>query len=79
MSKLLSAAELLDREFLGIRSKLIDLAASLDRIQRAGGGTLSGDLRIEKVQEAARILAGQNADRAEQIQILFSLSNSKQS
>jgi hypothetical protein len=67
-----SAAKLLDREYLGIRSKLIDLAASLDRIQHAPG-TVAADPRIDKIAEAARILAGQTPNRAEQIQILFSL------
>jgi len=67
-----AAAKLLDREFLDIRSKLIDLAASLDRIQRAAG-SVSGDPRIDKIAQAARILAGRTPARAEQIQLLFSL------
>jgi hypothetical protein len=77
----LTAAKLLDREFLSIRSKLIDLAASLDRIQgtvpifasaKMGLSPLP-DTRIDKIAEAVRILAGQTPNRTEQIQILFSL------
>jgi hypothetical protein len=66
------ALKLLDREFLGIRSKLIDLAATLDRIQR-GAEAGSYDPRMDKIIQAANILAGQSPDRAKQIQMLFSL------
>jgi hypothetical protein len=67
-----TALQQLDREFLQVRSKLIDLAASLDRIQRVTG-SLPGDPKIDKIQKAAQILAGQLPNRAEQIQLLFSL------
>jgi len=68
----ITAAKLLDREYLGIRAKLIDLAASLDRIQRAAG-SVSGDPRMDMITQAAQILAGRTPGRTEQIQILFSL------
>jgi hypothetical protein len=74
-----SAEKVLDREFLGIRSKLIDLAASLDRIQRAPGSA-ADDPRVVKITQAARILAlaDQTPNRAEQIQLLFSLPYEEQ-
>jgi hypothetical protein len=72
MPTTLTTAKLLDREFLSIRSKLIDLAASLDRIQHAPGPA-AADPRIDKIAGAVRILAGQTPNRTEQIQILFSL------
>ncbi|MGD0656217.1 MAG: hypothetical protein ABSA16_17920 [Thermoguttaceae bacterium] len=68
----LTAAKLLDREFLEIRAKLIDLAASLDRIQRAPG-PLADDPRMDKITQALRILAAHAPARAEQIEVLFSL------
>ena len=37
MSHPLSAGQTLDREFLAIRARLIDVAAALDRIDRAKG------------------------------------------
>src|SRR5438105_3688541 len=37
MSSLLTAPEVLNREFLEIRSKILELAAALDRIARADG------------------------------------------
>jgi hypothetical protein len=67
-----TATNILDREFLDIRSKLIDLAASFDRIQRAQGST-AGDPRMDKITQALQILAYQTPSRTEQIQILFSL------
>jgi hypothetical protein len=72
MPTFITAVSILDREFLGVRSKLIDLAASLDRIQRAEG-SVSADPRISKIAQAAQIIAGQTPERAEKIQILFSL------
>ena len=67
-----AAAKLLDREFLDIRSKLIDLAASLDRIQRAPG-SVADDPRMDKITQALQILATSAPACTEQIQILFSL------
>ncbi|MGA2059822.1 MAG: hypothetical protein ABSG67_05030 [Thermoguttaceae bacterium] len=67
-----TATNILDREFLDIRSKLIDLAASLDRIKRAQG-SIANDPRMDNITQALQILAAQTASRTEQIQILFSL------
>ena len=39
MSRPVTIANPLDREFLGVRCRLIELAASLDRIDRAGGAS----------------------------------------
>jgi hypothetical protein len=72
MQTSLMAAKVLDREFLEIRSKLIDLAASMDRIQRAPG-SVADDLRMNKISQALRILAGNAPEQAEQIEIVFSL------
>ncbi|MGA2798717.1 MAG: hypothetical protein ABSE63_14140 [Thermoguttaceae bacterium] len=67
-----TATNILNREFLGVRSKLIDLAASLDRIGRAQG-SIANDPRMGKITQALQILAAQTTSRTEQIQILFSL------
>jgi hypothetical protein len=72
MSTSSTATNILDREFLDIRSKLIDLAASLDRIQRAQG-SIANDPRMGKITQALQILAAQTPSSTEQIQILFSL------
>ena len=73
----LTAAEVLDREFLGLRMRLIDVAATLDRIDRAEGpvaqNTAAGQARLEKIRQGLQILSGDVPDRAEQLQLLFSL------
>ena len=68
----MAAAEVLDREFLQLRAKLIDLAAALDRIDRAEG-SVADDPRLEKIRRALQILAGDTSGRAEELQLLFSL------
>ena len=68
-----SAAQVLDREFLELRAKILELAASFDRLDRAEG-TVDGDHRWELIQEALQALGGSQPDRAQAVQLLFSLS-----
>lgn len=67
----LTAPQILDREFLEIRAKLLELAASFDRLDRAEG-TVSGDSRESLIQEGLKILQSDEENRAEQLQLLFS-------
>lgn len=69
----MNAKEILDREFLEIRSKILEVAASLDRIQRASGD-VAGDRQADLIATGIEILAQENPDtsKAEQIQMLFS-------
>jgi hypothetical protein len=67
----LDAPEVLEREFLEIRARLLHVAASLDRLDRAEG-SVTGDQRLAKIREALAILAAGDAGRAEKIQLLFS-------
>ncbi len=67
----MNAQEILDQEFLTIRSKLLDIAAALDRIQR-GDGDPADDARMELVSEAIDIVGSTQLHRAERIQLLFS-------
>ena len=71
MSDPLTAAEVMDREFLELRAKILELAASFDRLQRADGD-VSGDPRLTRIHEAIEILQIGQDDRAEQVQLLFS-------
>lgn len=73
MSASSSAQDILDREFLETRAKLLELAASLDRLDRATG-SIREDPRTQDIQQALAILAANTGDRAEQIQLIFSLS-----
>ncbi|MEZ6066278.1 MAG: hypothetical protein R3B90_11355 [Planctomycetaceae bacterium] len=68
-----TAMAVLDRHFLDVRSRLLDIAAALDRIERSQGGeTAARDPRMTKILEALSILKSDGADRAERIQIAFS-------
>ena len=68
----MTAAEVLDREFLEIRAKILDLAASFDRLDRASG-SVADDPRWGLLHEAIEVLRDEKGDRAEQVQLAFSL------
>jgi hypothetical protein len=72
MSIPMTAPEVLDREFLEIRAKVLQLAASFDRLNRAEG-VVAGDPRLGLVQEAIGLLRTDSDDLAEQVQLIFSL------
>jgi hypothetical protein len=72
----MSDANVMDREFLGIRSRLIELAAALDRIDRAGGGA-AGDPRWLQIRRSLDMLASSASARAEGVEMLFSLPYEK--
>jgi hypothetical protein len=71
MPPLLSAPEVLNREFLEIRSKILELAAAFDRLERADG-SVEDDPRMARLREALSALLEQSSDRAEQVQMIFS-------
>jgi hypothetical protein len=72
MSVPIDAVELLNRDFLEIRARLLQVAAALDRLDRAEGD-LAGDKRRADLDRAIEILAGPGPDRAEKLQLVFSL------
>lgn len=65
------ATELMNREFLQIRAKLLELAAAFDRIGRAPG-SVTDDPRLVQIHRALELLNSETHDRAEQIQQIFS-------
>lgn len=67
----LPAAAVLDREYLEIRARLLELAASFDRLDR-GDGDVSNDPRTERIRQGLNILLRDEPGRAEAIQLLFS-------
>lgn len=71
MPPLLSAPEVLNREFLEIRCKILELAAAFDRLQRADG-SIEDDPRLARLREAISVLLDKSGDRAEQVQMIFS-------
>jgi hypothetical protein len=66
----LPAAKALDQFFLEARCRLLDVAATLDRIDRGGG---SADPRIDRIRAALAVLEDAAGARAERIQQIFSL------
>lgn len=68
-----AAGTVLDRVYLEVRCKLLDVAAMLDRIERIDGDAVAvDDPRLQQFREALAILNHDGADRAERIQMLFS-------
>lgn len=65
--------QLLDEYFIENRTKILDLAAYLDRLDRASNhGATERDFRIEALQEALRLLSGATQSRVNQIQMILS-------
>jgi len=67
----IDAAEILDREFLEMRAKLLQVAATFDRLTRSEG-TVDDDPRMQKLRQALEVLLSDQANRAELIQMIFS-------
>lgn len=71
MPPMLSAPEVLNREFLEIRCKILELAAAFDRLERADG-SVEEDPRMARLREALTTVLDQSTDRAEHVQMIFS-------
>lgn len=68
------ATEVLDRDFLEARCKILELAATLDRIDRAPARHGEHpDSRLGQLRQALEALAEPGPGRAETIQRIFSL------
>jgi hypothetical protein len=65
------SSEILEQEFLPARAKILEVAAALDRLDRAEGSTAT-DSRRAQLQAAIQVLLRPEDDRAEQIQLIFS-------
>lgn len=61
--------QVLDLYFIENRAKLIDLAAFLDRVDRAAG---EADFRLDAFRQALRELAGTRPERARQVLLALS-------
>jgi hypothetical protein len=69
----LPAAKVLDLYFLELRSKLLDLGAGLDRIERGPCANSGSDPRLVQIAAAIDALADGQGNRAERILRVFSL------
>jgi hypothetical protein len=61
----------LEQEFLPLRAKILEIAAGLDRLDRAEGDARR-DGRRQRIEQAIRLLLDESPRRAEQVQLLFS-------
>jgi hypothetical protein len=67
--------QVLDRDFLEIRSKILEIAASLDRIDRAPAHHGDHpDPRMDQIRQGLDALREPGPGRAETIQLIFSLA-----
>ena len=61
--------QVLDLYFMDARSKLIDLAAFIDRVDRADGAE---DFRMKALREALKNLSESGHEKAKQVLLAFS-------
>ena len=64
-----TSVNLVDLGFMDSRSKLIDLAAFLDRVQKAGQ---DGDFRVQALKKALTLLSQDKPQRAKDVLLSFS-------
>ncbi len=67
----MTPSAVIEREFLDIRSKVLQIGASLDRIERAGG-SLTDSPKTKLLLETIEILLDGQPNRAERIQLACS-------
>jgi hypothetical protein len=67
----LTAREVVDEYFIENRNRLLELAAFLDRVDRADPSYAAKDFRMKAVAEALAA-AGQPGGRLDRLQLLFS-------
>jgi len=66
----LGATELVDEFFIENRTRLLEIAAFLDRLDRVEGG--ARDFRMRAFDEALKILSRPSKNRVNEIQMLLS-------
>ena len=64
-----TVTDVVDREYLELRAKVLEIAASFDRIARAAGNP---DPRLEKIHAGIAILSDNRSEKAKRVQELFS-------
>ncbi len=69
----MTARAVLDQDFLAIRHRILDIAASLDRLDRAErADEIADDPRRGDIQNSIRLLTDAATDRAARVQLVFS-------
>ena len=70
-----NVSEVIDREYLELRAKVLEIAASFDRMERAEG---QRDERMLKIEAGLQILSDSAHDKAKRVQELFSIDYDSQ-
>jgi hypothetical protein len=73
----LTATELVDEYFIENRNRLLEIAAFLDRIDRADPGVGARDFRMQVFSEGVAALSGAAPARLAHIQMLLSDPNAE--
>lgn len=68
----LGPTELVDEYFIESRNRIIEVAAFLDRLDRADDRMAARDYRVAALNDAIAILAGGSHSRVQDIQLLLS-------
>ena len=68
----LSATEIVDEYFIENRTRLLEIAAFLDRLDRSDPSESRRDFRIRAFNDAVALLSSPSADRLMRIQMLLS-------
>ena len=71
-SSTLTTRELTDEFFIENRNRVLEIAAFLDRLDRADPSRASRDFRLEALTEAIEMLAGKGPEYVRKIQMLLS-------
>ena len=69
--------ELVDEYFIENRTRLLDVAAFLDRLDRAEGEEAASDFRMRAFREALAVLCDGGFPRVDRIQMIFSDPNTE--
>ncbi|HYU19595.1 MAG TPA: hypothetical protein VEQ11_12965 [Chloroflexota bacterium] len=68
----LTQRELVEEYFIENRTKLLDIAAFLDRLDRSSEMNAEDDFRLAAFRQALRVLSADAPARVESIQMIFS-------
>lgn len=69
----LTTAQIIDEYFIENRTRLLEVAAFLERLDRSADGADAGDdFRMAAFLQALQIIASDAPDKMDQVQLLFS-------
>ena len=69
----LTTSQIIDEYFIENRTRVLDLAAYLDRLMRSADGQPMGeDFRMQAFEQALRILSSNEPNKVDNIQLVFS-------